>query len=55
MTKKGVDGASDTLVDIDETGIAWATDKEFKFKNVQEYKRGDATTPTKGAEVWKDV
>lgn len=47
--------ADGTKIDIDETGIAWATDKEFKFKNVPEYQRIGASTPTKGAEVWKDV
>lgn len=41
---------------IDDKKIAWATDLEYKFKNVQGYKKADGTEkPASDKEAWKDV
>jgi hypothetical protein len=59
LTKVGdaaaVPVVGDQIIYMNEEGIAWATDKEYKFKNVESYKRPASTEPTKGDNAWKDV
>ena len=47
--------AGSTAITLNEDNIAWATDREFKFRNVESYQREGVAEPTTGVNAWKDV
>lgn len=46
-------GATNPEIDIKETDIAWATDKEYKFANV-EITKDKLPADSKTRTIWKD-
>jgi len=45
---------SGTSIKVDENGIAWATDKEYKFANVKDFEMREKSNTKKDYEVGED-